>query len=403
MSNIQDIEDRLKINPSKLSDKELFTYLYYKSNDENINPDNIDNIPKYLKKICDSFAYMNIFANTSHYGQIISLIIGSLIPFYYFFPRFYKMGIIGLIIGLSCFMGLVGKMSELYGGFFPNIQIIFIAVSFVIYFAFFILLHKLNHISLFFICAVVSFLIITYILRLILLSPIDNNPYNNLRITPTKQALSESENTNTKNNTNKTTSSNKTIKRTCSEYAKYDINIKAACLEVIKRYKLKLPSGNMLYNYFTSFTFIDGADKKVIYSDFFTNLFGPIIAIVVLWSFGFFLSKLKYYDFEYAESLIENGDEVISNLGNTPGVGTIENGQNQNQSEGKNQLNGNIKMTKQNGGANNEPGNNPPGNNPAGNNPPGNNSPVNNPPGNNSSGNNPSGNNTSGNNPPVNN
>ena len=395
MSDIQDIEDRLKVDPSKLSDKELFTYLYYKSNDENINPDNIDNIPKHLKRICDSFAFMNIFANTSHYGQIISLIIGSLIPFYYFFPRFYKMGIIGLIIGLSCFMGLVGKMSDLYGGFFPNIQIIFIAVSFVIYFSFFILLHKLNHISLFFICAVISFLIITYILRLILLSPIDNNPYNNLRITSTKQDSSESENTNASEEDQKESFANNTnssIKRKCSQYAKYDINIKAACLEVIKRYKLKLPSGNMLYNYFTSFTFIEGSDKKLIYSDFFTNLFGPIIAIVVLWSLGFFLSKLKYYNFEYAESLIENGDEGIRNLGNISEVSTIENrlieseGQNQlensegqnnsERSEGQNQsketiksnkLNENIEMINHKGGAKN--GNNSLGNNQRENNP----------------------------------
>jgi hypothetical protein len=390
MSDIQDIEDRLKVDPSKLSDKELFTYLYYKTNNENINPDNIDNIPKYLKRICDSFAFMNIFANTSHYGQIVSLIIGSLIPFYYFFPRFYKMGIIGLIIGLSCFMGLVGKMSELYGGFFPNIQIIFIAVSFVIYFAFFIILNKLNHISLFLICAVISFLIITYILRLILLSPIDNNPYNNLRITSTKKNTNESDNTTIleEEQSATTLASNRPA---CNEYAKYDINIQAACLQVIKRYKLKLPSGNMLYNYFTSFSFIENTDKNIIYSDFFTNLFGPIIAIAVLWSIGFFLSKLKYYDFEYAESLIENGNEGISNLGNTSGVGIIENGiegisnlgntskanttenipteserenLNQNQPEGQNKsnkLNGNIEMIKQNGGAKN--GNNSPGNN----------------------------------------
>ena len=465
MSDIQDIEDRLKVDPSKLSDKELFTYLYYKSNDENINPDNIDNIPKHLKRICDSFAFMNIFANTSHYGQIISLIIGSLIPFYYFFPRFYKMGIIGLIIGLSCFMGLVGKMSELYGVFFPNIQIIFIAVSFVIYFSFFILLHKLNHISLFFICAVVSFLIITYILRLILLSPIDNNPYNNLRITSTKQDSDESENTTVSEEDQKESFANNTtpsIKRKCSAYAKYDINIKAACLEVIKRYKLKLPSGNMLYNYFTSFTFIEGSDKKVIYSDFFTNLFGPIIAIVVLWSLGFFLSKLKYYDFEYAESLIENGDEGISNLENISGVGTIENraieSEEQNQSENSegskssrgsenserpessekperskgqnqserhenseaqnqskeiiksNQLNGNVEMINHKGGAkngnnqlgNNQPGNNQPGNNPNRNNQNGSNSNSSNPSDNNASGSNLNGNNLSSNNSSIN-
>lgn len=279
MSDIQDIEDRLKADPSKVSDKDLFTYLYNKTNDENINPSKISNIPEYLNKICDSFAFENIFANTSHYGQIVALIICLLIPFYFFFPRFYKMGIVALIIGLSSFMGLVGKTNDLYSKFFPNIHIILIAVSFVFYFVFFIFINKLNHISLFFISAVISFLSITYILRIIILAK-----YQNLKV-------GESDN---------------------KKFTEYDILTEAACLEIIKRYKLKLPSGNMLYSYLTVFSFNEKTNKKEIISDIITNSLGPIISIGILGLFGYFLSGLKYHNFNknYESIKQSNSDNI---------------------------------------------------------------------------------------------
>jgi len=268
--NISQIENQLKSDPSQLSDNDLFTYIYKKSNNQNINPDDSkNNIPEFLNRICRSFAYENIFINTSNYSMIVSLIVGLLIPFYYFFPRFYKMGIIALIIGLSCFMGLVSKMNDMYSLFFPNIHIILIAVSFVIYFVFFIMMNKLNHISLFFICVIIAFLIITYILKFILLLPIKNGPYSDLKV---------------KENNN--------IAGT--DYVVYDLEIEAACLEVVKRYKLKLPSGNMLYSYLTTFTFSEADNLQDRLINFFTNIFGPLISVGILFIIGWLFSILKY-------------------------------------------------------------------------------------------------------------
>lgn len=141
MSDINQIEDSLKADASKVSEIDLFKYLYIQTKDENINPETktIDNIKEYLKRICNSFSFENIFVNTSHYGQIVALIIGLLIPFYYFFPRFYKMGVIGLIIGLSSFMGLVGKTNELYSSFFQIfiLYLLLFLLFFILYFLYF--------------------------------------------------------------------------------------------------------------------------------------------------------------------------------------------------------------------------------------------------------------------------
>jgi len=183
-SNISQIEDQLKNDPSNVKEEDLYIYLYAKSKNENINYPTVqlDQIKIFLNKISRSFAYQNIFINTGNYSSIIISIIGLVLPFYYFFPRFYKMGVIALIIGLASFMGLVGKMNDMYSIFFPHINIILIAVSFVIYFVFFIIINKLNHISLFFICVVISFLIVNYILKLILLIPSKKNKYLDLQI-----------------------------------------------------------------------------------------------------------------------------------------------------------------------------------------------------------------------------
>lgn len=270
-SNISQIEDQLKNDPSNVKEEDLYIYLYAKSKNENINYPTVqlDQIKIFLNKISKSFAYQNIFINTGNYSSIIISIIGLLIPFYYFFPRFYKMGIIALIIGLASFMGLIGKTNDMYSIFFPHINIILIAVSFVIYFIFFIIINKLNHISLFFICVVISFLIVNYILKLILLTPSKKNKYLDLQIDKNDKVVEK-------------------------DYTEYNLNIEAACLQVIKRNKLKLPNGYMLYSYLTVFSFVDTTNMKKLSLDFSLNLIAPFLSVIILWFFGKFLSSLKY-------------------------------------------------------------------------------------------------------------
>ncbi len=277
-SRISNIESLLNTNPNSISNSDLIYYLKCNTNNEILDPNNLDATAEYLNKINISFAYENIFVNTSNYGSIVTSIIGLLIPFYYFFPRFYKIGFIGTVIGIMSFFNLYSKTNNLYSSFYSNIGLIFIIFTLLIYIVFFILLNKLNHYSLFFISAIISFLIINYILRFILTIPTKINKWNQYNASM--------------NNNNS------------SNFTEYNTLLETACFQVMSRFKMKLPSGNMLYSYLTVFEIGENPNNTKII-DFLTNMFGPLISIFILWFLGYFLSILK-------DETIEGTKEKVS-------------------------------------------------------------------------------------------
>jgi hypothetical protein len=263
-------------NPSSVSDECIFNYLYQRTLNPKINLNLVkkDDIKTYFGQIQNSYHYQNILVNTTNYNKVILSIILMLIPFYYFYPRFYKIGAVGLLLGLCGFITLTNNLKDFYSYFFDNIHYYYIIASVVFYIIFFVFCNKLNHISLFFIGAIFCYLVINYILRLILLSPDPKNPYNNYRA---------------KSNNNTSIENDSPRK---GEYTEYNVIIEGCCLELVRRYKLNLPSGNMLYGYLTKFEINDNSPVNI-YSDFFTNLFSPLISIFILWILGFLLSKIK--------------------------------------------------------------------------------------------------------------
>ena len=261
MNRINSIENQLNTNPDNLSNNDLIYYLKYNSNNTILDPNNIDNTAEYLKKINNSFFYENIFVNTSNYSSILMAIIGLLLPFYYFFPRFYTIGFIGILIGIFSFSGLYSITTSLYSNFNGNINLIFIGLTLGIYIVFFVVLNKLNHFSLLFISAILAFVFINYFMRVYLTVPLLSNPYNNFRATMN-------------NNTN---------------YTQYNTLIETTCFKVISRFNLNLPSGNMLYSYLTVFDIGDNSNKI---PDFITNLLSPLVSILILFMLGNFLSKV---------------------------------------------------------------------------------------------------------------
>ena len=262
-NRINTIENKLNSDANSISNNDLFYYLQYHTKNNQLSSINLTDTENYLKKINSSFSYENIFANTSNYGSMVPIIIGLLLPFYYTYPRFYKLGLPGMAVGFICLLTLYTSINTLYGPFFKQIGVWFLLTTFIFYFLFFIILNKLNHLSLFFISGVISYLSLNYVCRLILCSPVKNNPFNKFRA---------------KQNNN-------------SSYTEYNIQLETACYLVINRFNLTLPSGTMLYSYLTVFQ-ID--DSKTEYADFFTNLFAPLISIGFLFLLGFFLGSLKY-------------------------------------------------------------------------------------------------------------
>ena len=106
VSRINSIETNLQIDASKVSTNDLIYYLKCNSNNTELNPINLTATEEYLKQIENSYAYENIFINKSNLMSIYISIIGLLLPFYFSFPRFYKMGFALFFIGIFSFLNL---------------------------------------------------------------------------------------------------------------------------------------------------------------------------------------------------------------------------------------------------------------------------------------------------------
>jgi hypothetical protein len=265
ITRVNNIELKIKNNNiAGISNDDLLYYLYYSSKNKKINPSNGSKATTdYLTLINNSFLFENIFVNKNNYSTIVFSIVGLLIPFYYYFPKMYNVGSFVIIIGLISFFNLASTTSTLYSHFFSKVSYLYYGLTVFIYLIFFILLNQLNHISLFFISAVLSFIIINYIGRLLLLLPIEKNKYN-------KYSASFKDNNN---------------------YTQYNSNIETVCIEVNKRYKLNLPSGNMLYSYLTVFEIKENTTNEIV--DFITTAIGPFISVFILHILGNLLKEFK--------------------------------------------------------------------------------------------------------------
>ena len=244
-------------NVNNLSNEDLFYYLYIQTNNDKIQNYNESAIKKYLENINYSYFYENIFVNNSNYTTTAMSIIGLLIPFYYNYPTFYNLGTTGFIIGISSFISLFLFLKKSYSSFFPEVTKHFLVLNIVLYLVFFVLLNKLNHLSLFFICSVLSFLIINYIYRVKLSLPTKNNQFNKLSAKLKQNA----------------------------KFTEFNLPIEKVCTEIVSRFNLKLPSSQMLYSYIAEFE-IGDSSKSNIKTNFVTNISSPFIIILYLTLLG---------------------------------------------------------------------------------------------------------------------
>lgn len=269
------IEENIRKKELKnISNQDLIYYLYYTTKNNNLKVYDEKKIEDFFYKINYSYFYENIFSNNANYGTISLFIIGLIIPFYINYPKFYNLGGLGFFIGIASFLLLYQKVNTLFGMFFPSASRLFIIFSILFYFIFFILYNKLNHISLFFISAIVSFCVINYIYKLILTYPGKSNVYNKLKAT---------------------------IKKKNNSVLDYNYNLELACNEIIKRFGLKLPSGRMLYSYLTIFEIGDNKNKL---SDFLTSLFAPLITLIYNFYLGNFLESITNTDYNNQEMYV---------------------------------------------------------------------------------------------------
>ena len=181
-SDFNKLEDNIRTKDiSKIKTENLIHYLYLCSKNTDLKDfNNKKKINNYLYDINQSYYYENIFTNTGNYSSLSIYLIGLLIPYYYYYPRFYNLSGFVFMIGLISFISLYYQINTLFGAFFPSASRLFLIMSILFYGIFFLLLNKLNHISLFFISSIVSFVFVNYLYRVLLTVPSQGNKYNKL-------------------------------------------------------------------------------------------------------------------------------------------------------------------------------------------------------------------------------
>lgn len=270
-SKFNRLQDNIRNNGVKsLSTEDLLFYAGFASKNKILQSGDKSRIENYLYDINHSFFFENIFTNKGNYSQLCIYMVGLLIPFYLYYPKMYNLGFLGFSIGIFSFIFLYQFVNNLYGSFFPSAPRTFLIINIIFYALFFLFLNKLNHISLFFVSSIVSFCIINYIYRLILTTPSNSNKFNKFNA-----SFEDKKN-----------------------HLPYDYILEDVCKEIITKFGLKLPSGRMLYSYFSVFKIGENKNKT---SDFLVNMFSPFITLIYNYYLGSFLDGLTNSEYNDKE------------------------------------------------------------------------------------------------------
>ncbi len=253
-------------NLSNTNIKDLIYYLKEKSNNRKLNENDVTDFKNNLEIYDTNYLYENIFLNHTNYSTNAIAILLTIAPFFYTYPRFYNTSFPIIIIGVIGLLMCMNIIQSQYGVLLKNKQLanIFIVTVLLFYLIFFILLNKLNHLTLLFLSAGIVFMIMNYVLRIVISDPKRKFGFKRLQY-----------------NENNVT------------FTLFNPNIDKVCSEIKKRYALNM-SSEQLYKYITSFE-ISEKDEKFVKTEFICNIIQPMLSVLVLFLMGSILSKAKDY------------------------------------------------------------------------------------------------------------
>jgi hypothetical protein len=251
---------------SKINMKDLIYYLREKSNNRKLNENDLTEFKNNLEIYDTNYLYENIFLNPTNYSTNAIAILLTIAPFFYTYPRFYNTSFPIIIIGVIGLLMCMNIIQSQYGVLLKNKQLanIFILTTLLFYLIFFILLNKLNHLTLLFLSAGIVFMMMNYILRIIISDPKRKLGFKRLFY-----------------NANNVT------------FTTFNPNIDKVCAEIKKRYVLNM-SSEQLYKYITSFE-ITEKDESFVKTEHICNIVQPMLSVFVLFLMGSILSKAKDY------------------------------------------------------------------------------------------------------------
>lgn len=257
------IEMKLKTKPSDVKDEELINYLREKLQNTRLNIIDKKSTINYLNELKTNNTIQSAIGNPT---EIIIGFIFLLIPFYYYYPRFYQGNWFVIIVGLFGLTFLInsiqkykkiGDLKIKNAVFFKKLEFWFFFISLIFYFIVFVLICKTNHYSLFFISLIIVYLCMSYILKLIIFIPDKKNKMSNTSM----------------------------VYQNNSSVSPYSSTIETACKELNRRFKLDISDHFKLYSYLS---FSKEEKNKDQLQNFLCHILQPLVVLPLLLLLGYF-------------------------------------------------------------------------------------------------------------------
>ncbi len=258
----------------KASIEDLIWYLRQKSNNRKLDEFHIKDVEAQLELYDKNYLYEDIFLNSGNYSTSAVALLFCMIPLFYTYPRFYQLNTPLLLIGFVGILLCMNIIQNKYALLFQNKQLvnIYIGVTVLFYFIFFICMNQLNHMVLFFLSAAIVFMAMNYILRILASDPKRGFGFHRLQY-------------NAQNST----------------YTPFNQRIEKVCTEVKRRYKLQMDV-KQLYMYMTSYEVVEKSTSFVT-TEFVCNIIQPLLGVIVLYLMGGILNKKR--DFNLLKSITQ--------------------------------------------------------------------------------------------------
>lgn len=280
-------------DPKSLSLEDIIWYLRQNSNNRLLDENEIPAFKERLQLYDNNYLYEQIFLNKGNYSQVAIAILFTFAPFFYTYPRFYATSFPVIIIGAIGLIMCIDYLKKKYMTILKLKDILYIYVGVVVgfYLLFFVLMNKLNHITLFFMSAGIVFLLLNYILRIVVSDPQKGMGKMRLFV-----------NVNNKS------------------FTPFNPNIERVMKELINRFSMKMDS-RQLYLYITNFELTEKS-KGFQETEFACNIVQPILGVVLLYVFGQVLTKAV--DTSLLPPKVVDGTNVPQPFLKTPIIGYLE-------------------------------------------------------------------------------
>jgi len=255
------ITNLIKTNSKdKLKSDDLIYYLNSVTKNDKLKYTDVKGTVSYINKLILGSKYYDLYYNKTSYSSVRILYLFLLLPFYLNYPRLYNAKY-SIFISFISIIVLIAQVKSNYDPFIKITLLYFIILFLLISIVFIFIFKKFDIVSIFIIFFLTT-IIFNYIVRIVL-------PFLVKNIIPKKNKK--------------------------KDFTVYNDNISNALnMLVQKETSIKITDNQQFYIFLTTFDISNSIVYKI--SDFVTNLFQPIIVIIILFCLGNILNGMANKD-----------------------------------------------------------------------------------------------------------